>query len=187
MNAKPYTTNRAYFFPARNRFSAQAKANGLSTESTQWRGGYRIAKREHELLFWPAFEVAVTTVGQFCCYYYADPAGGAPRRIAAREIRSRGLSHRVSARKKELREIGEWLRSVVRTRECFTLVMDDEDTIKAHQKPIVKGERPRPLIFSHPDDTCCWTLSLTDDQYDALRVALREHGLPEDLFVERQL
>lgn len=41
-----------------------------------------------------------------------------------------------------------------------------------------------PRIFDHHDDTCCWVLNLTNDQFIELKNVLLSNNLPEDLFYE---
>ena len=36
--------------------------------------------------------------------------------------------------------------------------------------------------FDHHDDTCCWALNITEEQFKILQANWKEAGLPEDLF-----
>jgi hypothetical protein len=70
-------------------------------------------------------------------------------------------------------DLVKWIFSSSETQELFTLFLDDSD---------VTEHREGPGIFDHWDDTCCWSLNLTQEQFEELKSAWKNNGLPEDLF-----
>lgn len=41
--------------------------------------------------------------------------------------------------------------------------------------------------FDHHDDTCCWALNLTDEEFKEVQAEWRKNDLPDDLFYNRDL
>lgn len=78
------------------------------------------------------------------------------------------------------REIAKYLEQV------FALAKKKKDEqlfcLFLHNK---KPEPEEGCMFDHHDDSCCWVLNVTSEQYRILQKAWTKAGLPEDLFVVR--
>lgn len=67
----------------------------------------------------------------------------------------------------------KWMISNSEANDLFALFLDD----------LAIGQREdKPAKFDHHDDTCCWLLNLTEQQFQELKTAWKDNGLPEDLF-----
>lgn len=67
----------------------------------------------------------------------------------------------------------DWLHANSDSDELFKLLI--------YNLPTKKDE---PMVFDHHDDTCCWALNLSEDQFIGLQQELITNHLPEDLFFE---
>ena len=66
----------------------------------------------------------------------------------------------------------DWIFTSSHSTDLFTLFLSKDKT--ADQKEVI--------VFNHHDDTCCWFLDLTEEQFKALQTAWKNADLPEDLF-----
>ncbi|MDO8561250.1 MAG: hypothetical protein Q7S05_00280 [bacterium] len=62
--------------------------------------------------------------------------------------------------------------SVFPMNNLFTLFLDDSEIQRKYKH----------TKFAHPDDTCCWTMTLTEQQFQGLKTTWKDNRLPEDLF-----
>jgi hypothetical protein len=119
--------------------------------------------------FRQAMTVTAVTVARWSAYFYARLL--APKQGKGQE-RSGALAADERERESFVRELLEWIFAHSSTDEVFCLLLDDEP---------VPGET-RAVKFGHYDDTCCWELNLSEDEFLQLQKRWVEHGLPGDLF-----
>jgi hypothetical protein len=117
-----------------------------------------------------ALSVTAQAVSRWCEYYHAHlivpVAGAASRQRAGRLPRS------LEERGPFVDDVLDWIFTHSEIQYLFTLYLDVE--------PLpVKG---RTAKFDHHDDTCCWVLMLTAEEFEELQAAWKANGLPQDLF-----
>ncbi|RME44013.1 MAG: hypothetical protein D6791_14175 [Chloroflexi bacterium] len=124
-----------------------------------------------------AIQVTATGVALWCDYYLARVIAPREPRPAPGEKHGRLPSSPVE-KEAVVGDLLRWLWDSSEVEDLFCLLLDD--------RPL---PRPRPCSrFDHHDDTCCWVLDLTAEQFAILQQRWREHGLPADLFYpEREM
>jgi len=121
--------------------------------------------------FRKAVTVTATAVARWCDYFYARIIAPITKQVRPLE-RSGPLPKNLQEKEALVAELLQWLFENSTTDELFCLLLDD--------KPV-----PQPGIvakFDHHDDTCCWILTLSDNEFSEVQTEWREQGLPEDLF-----
>ncbi|MEI6221467.1 MAG: hypothetical protein WCP97_01755 [bacterium] len=123
--------------------------------------------------FRKAVQVTASAVTEFCSHYSLEV-------LAPKEngdwIRIGELPKDSGNKKEFIVTQLEWIFQNSFTEELFRLYLDD--------KPIETNES---LKFGHHDDTCCWELSLSDDEFKTLQSVWEKHALPTDLFYPEHL
>ena len=94
-----------------------------------------------------------------------------PRRDTAPAERAGPLPEDVGERQALLRQVLAWIRESSECSDCFVLRLLGRE----------EGEQP---LFEFHDLPHDWSLFLTAHQWEAVQAALREAGLPDDLFFE---
>lgn len=121
--------------------------------------------------FQKAFEATSVTVGGFCDYYYAKLI--TPKRGVKDLVRSGKLPHDPKEKTDFIANLSGWINSNSVCTDLFALHFDRKEI------DIKKGiDR----VFDHHDDTCCWFMRLTTDEFDGLKKAWKRADLPTDLF-----
>ena len=116
--------------------------------------------------------VVIETIGQFCRYYSV----GVWTQKKIRPKFTRGAFPDDQKEKREmLHAVSEYITDNLES-ELFTLFMDSE-------KLSGWGRRKQGRKFDHHDDTDCWVLFLTEEEFRTLRSAFHLHGSPEDIFI----
>ena len=113
--------------------------------------------------------VTAKEIAKYCTYYKAKlivPQKG------IKEKERQGLLP-VEEKDKFIEELMEWMFSNSLNLGLFTLTLDNLEIGKAKEE-VAK--------FDHHDDTCCWVLNLSEDEFFKLQNVWKENGLPEDLF-----
>ena len=82
------------------------------------------------------------------------------------------LPEDLTARQTAVRELIDWVLDASAVNDMFSFFLSDETTVSTKQVN----------LFDHHDDTCCWALNLTEEQFAALKDAWQRHNLPTDLF-----
>lgn len=114
--------------------------------------------------------VTATTVAQWCTHFYA-------RVIASRShltlTEKKGLLP-TNPQEKEIfvAQLVDWLFENSISDELFCLLLDNEPVSRSGK--VAK--------FDHHDDTCCWVLNLTEDEFAECQAKWLANGLPNDLF-----
>jgi hypothetical protein len=124
-----------------------------------------------EFPFRKAVIVTATTVACWCDYFYAKIIAPTMKQVKPPE-RGGALPKNIQEKEAFVAELLQWLFENSITDELFCLLLDD--------KPV-----PQPGVvakFDHHDDTCCWSLTLSDNEFSELQTKWREQRLPEDLF-----
>ncbi len=115
-------------------------------------------------LFRRAVEVTARTVARGCTCYDARLLAPREGYDGPRERRGR-LPADPEEREAFVAGLVRWIFAASAVEELFRLILAD-GTVR----------------FDHPDDTCCWSLNLSEAEFVRLQAAWRAHGLPEDLF-----
>lgn len=119
--------------------------------------------------FEKAFAVTAGAVSDFCSHYYIEVL--APKKGIREKIRKGELPK--GDRLKFIQGLLEWLWESSDLPSIFAFFLD---------KKIVDSRSHNDVVFDHHDDTCCWLLNLTDDEFKQVRDAWEKQGLPRDLF-----
>ncbi|MDP2655830.1 MAG: hypothetical protein Q8P17_04950 [bacterium] len=119
--------------------------------------------------------ITAKKVGEWCTYYKAaliTPVQG------MKDTEREGKFPLQPIEKQQfIHDLIAWLISSsvpMTSNHLFTLFLDDSEILRAY----------KPRKFSHPDDTCCWDMTLTEPQFQELETAWEDNGLPRDLFYE---
>ncbi len=114
--------------------------------------------------------VTATTVAQWCTHFYARII--APRsRIIPTEKKGL-LPADLQEREIFVAQLVDWLFENSISDELFCLLLDD--------KPVPRSGGV--AKFDHHDDTCCWVLNLTEEEFAECQAKWQANGLPKDLF-----
>ncbi|MCC2631618.1 MAG: hypothetical protein K0S20_317 [Patescibacteria group bacterium] len=109
-----------------------------------------------------AVKVTVKSVASFCDRYEARLLAPKP---GTTEVEQSGNLPRSTD------DLIDWFELNSDSNDLFSLFMWSADQ---KESDIAK--------FDHHDDTCCWALNLSEDEFKIVQKAWRENGLPEDLF-----
>ncbi|PIQ78625.1 hypothetical protein COV82_00505 [Candidatus Peregrinibacteria bacterium CG11_big_fil_rev_8_21_14_0_20_46_8] len=107
-----------------------------------------------------AIVVTAKTISQWSTTYEAKIM--IPFKGKKEQIRKGTLPASPAERQKFVVELYEWIFANSELSDAFTLMLDKK--------------------FEHYDDTCCWVLDLTEDEFAELQKVWEEAGLPADLF-----
>lgn len=114
-----------------------------------------------------AVKATAKGVGVYCTHYSAEILFP---KIGVTETKREGtLPQGKTDKRVFIEELVSWIFENSTTPDLFELHFDTE-----------KGGGK----FDHHDDTCCWLLNLTEDEFDEVREEWKRNGLPEDLFYE---
>ena len=126
------------------------------------------------LPFEKAVLVTAMKVGEWCTHYKAKLI--CPAKGAKKSERQGSLPSEAQEKLTFIDDLVRWLLSNSRPQDLFALFLDD---VEIGQR---RGDEPGK--FNHHDDTCCWGLDLTEQQFQELQQAWKQHELPEDLFYQ---
>jgi hypothetical protein len=118
-----------------------------------------------------AIEVTAVTVSRWCFWYEARLIAPASKSITPIQ-KSGPLPAELQARQKFVGELVAWLVNNSNPPDLFALRLDDQALPK----------QDRVARFDHHDDTDCWVLNLSPQEFSELQLAWQAHGLPADLF-----
>lgn len=120
--------------------------------------------------FIKAVKIVASYTANLCEFYEAEII--APKK-GYKGTKSRHGQLSVNDKEKFITDIIDWILENSEISELFKLFL--------YNNPIQNAE---PRIFDHHDDTCCWALNLTADQFTELQKELKSNDLPEDLFFD---
>src|SRR3989338_7665697 len=117
--------------------------------------------------------VIAKNVAQYCNCYSAKLLS--PRK-GVREIK-KGGSLPTDRKEKEifLEGLLKWIFDNSESIDLFSLFLQN-GPIHTNRQGVIK--------FDHHDDTCCWILHLSGQEFKQLQKDLRKNNMPEDLFYE---
>jgi hypothetical protein len=113
-----------------------------------------------------AVAVTAKTVAHWCDHFYAEIIAPTTRQVKPLE-KGGPLPNDLQAKEAFVADLLQWLFENSVTDTLFCLLLSDADGVAK---------------FDHPDDTCCWVLNVSDDEFAELQLRWRDEGLPEDLF-----
>lgn len=116
--------------------------------------------------------VTAKKVSESCGYYQARLIW--PLKGVKETERQGSLPAATEEKHKFIEELIKWIFSNLATPlEDFALFFDDEE---------IGQRKDNSAKFSHHDDTCCWAMNITEREFQDLKTAWKNNGLPEDLF-----
>ena len=119
--------------------------------------------------------VTAETVGSWCSFYQArllSPKKGVQERLREGQLPADKLE-----KQKFIAGLFEWIQNNSLVPDLFALFLDSEPI-----KDPTGFKNPYCPKFCHHDDTCCWDISLTEQEFSQLKLAWKTNNLPEDLF-----
>jgi hypothetical protein len=122
-----------------------------------------------------AVRVTAAAISRWSSHFYAELIAPTSKQIGLVE-KSGPLPTDAQDRETFVTETLNWLFENSISDELFCLFLDDEPTPKP-------GKEAR---FDHHDDTCCWVLTLEENEFAELQSIWGANGLPEDLFYPEQ-
>lgn len=120
--------------------------------------------------FQKALLVTSTTVVQWCHYFDAEIIAPKTNHITPKR-KSGALPASSTEKDLFIADLLHWLLEHSLSHDLFRLLLDTEPI--HHQKT---------AKFNHPDDTCCWTLNLSEEEFKQLQQQWQNNNLPPDLF-----
>ncbi len=134
-----------------------------------------------EFPFRYAFTVTARTVARWCTHFEARLI--MPFRELPDGWERRGeLPEDIEERDRFVADLVDWLFDNSACEELFYLMLDDEPLPKQNGFDEYKVAK-----FDHHDDTCCWVLNLSEEEFAQLQSSWVEHNLPDDLFYPEDL
>ncbi len=121
--------------------------------------------------FEKAVLVTAKKVSESCGYYKTKLLS--PRKGVKETERQGKLPSSTEEKHKFVENLIQWIFSNSVIPDLFALFLDEEEIDQAKDKP---------AKFDHHDDSCCWVMDLTEQQFQDLKNAWKDNGLPEDLF-----
>lgn len=118
-----------------------------------------------------AVEVTAVTVSHWCRFYEARLIVPVSKESIPLQ-KSGALPDGMPEREAFIHALVDWLFAHSNPPELFTLRLADDPL--SSKDGVAK--------FDHPDDTCCWTLDLSAEQFTELQLAWQAQALPTDLF-----
>lgn len=118
-----------------------------------------------------AVAVTAKTVAVWCTEYKAELL--APRKGVHEKKREGVLPSDERARRQLIGELTDWIFHNSIVSNLFALFLYRTEV-----------EKKSVATFDHHDDTCCWALHCTPQEFLTLQSAWRNAGLPDDLFYE---
>jgi len=118
--------------------------------------------------FEKAIIVTSSTVGTYCNYYRMElitPKKGVKEKKKEGKLPAMGKKDFVRKLVKEIFRKSDF-------KDVFALFLND--------KPISHNNK-----FEHHDETCCWALNLTENEFKDLQTQLKKNKLPADLFYDK--
>jgi hypothetical protein len=128
-------------------------------------------ENQRDIPFQKVVLVTAKTVAQWCSHFQARLLSPAKKHIGLTERQGR-LPMESLGREEFVKELVQWLFEHSTVADLFRLFLDD--------RPVPQAGRI--AKFQHPDDTCCWFLNLTEDEFAILQDAWRKNNLPVNLF-----
>lgn len=126
---------------------------------------------QQDFPFQKAVMITARTVGRWCNHYHAELI--VPVSETTEPRKRQGILPAYGEEKQLfIEELVEWMFTHSEFESLFALFLD------AEALPV----QDRVAKFDHHDDTCCWALNLTEQEFGELQQAWAENGLPEDLF-----
>ncbi len=95
----------------------------------------------------------------------------APKKGIVELERSGQLPDNVSERKEFILKLLEWVWENSYTSDLFLLYLNDDEKNNSKVRK-----------FDHHDDTCCWYMNLSNEEFRELTATLKQNDLPEDLY-----
>lgn len=121
--------------------------------------------------FQRAVLITAIAVAQWCTHFHAKLLAPAKKQISP--IEKQGTLPDERAQKESfVSELVEWIFANSMVTDLFYLLLDN--------KPIPQANGV--AKFDHHDDTCCWVLNLTENEFAFLQDAWRKNDLPANLF-----
>ncbi len=115
--------------------------------------------------------VTAKTIAQWCTHYQAKLL--APAKKYQGPIERQGiLPSELAERASFVEGLVQWIFVNSQIEELFYLLLDD--------RPVSQADRI--AKFAHHDDTCCWFLNLSEDEFVILQDAWRKNDWPANLF-----
>ncbi len=121
--------------------------------------------------FRKAVRVTATAISHWSHYFYAEVIAPVSEHVNPTKC-SGSLPDGKREREAFITELIDWLFENSIADDLFALFLSDSPT--PNREGIAK--------FDHHDDTCCWVLNLTEQEFATLQAVWKENGLPEDLF-----
>lgn len=115
--------------------------------------------------------VTAKEIAKYCTYYKAKLI--VPKKGVKEKERQGLLPSAAEEKEKFAKELIEWIFSNSLNLGLFTLTLDNLEIGK---------DKERVAKFDHHDDTCCWVLNLSKDEFLSLQNAWKNNDLPADLF-----
>jgi hypothetical protein len=140
-------------------------------------------------------EVIITTtqmVATFSDYYYAELLS--PKKGVEQIYKSGKLPTNFKEKEEFIQELVEWIFENSICFDLFSLFLDNKPIKRKPMKQIKflgfipvgvsqDADKDNGLRkFDHRDDTYCWTLNISQNEFQELKNRLSQHKLPEDLF-----
>lgn len=115
-------------------------------------------------------------VSTFSYDYYSELI--TPKEGIKDKIRQGTLPQDKAAREKLIEEIFDWITDNSECWDLFALFL------YGNPRNTKQDECDK---FDHHDDTCCWALNLSEEEFLKVQKVWQENGLPSDLFYNRDL
>jgi hypothetical protein len=126
---------------------------------------------EKDFPFRDALRLTATTVSRWCSHYHAELLAPEPKDIVPKG-KSGPLPTDPQEKEAFVAELVSWILENSLMDSLFRLLLDDEPVLKS-------GGGAK---FAYYDDTCSWSLDLTESEFAELQSAWQGHSLPQDLF-----
>lgn len=136
---------------------------------------YYYLQDQSDFPFRKAVLTTAVAVSQWSSCFYAKLITPKSRKFTPAE-QSGPLPRNVQEKRTCVAELVSWLFENSTVDELFCLFIDDE--------PLPQPGRV--AKFDHHDDTCCWVLNLSENEFGQLQRIWRTDRLPEDLFYPKQ-
>ena len=95
----------------------------------------------------------------------------APKKGVVEKRKSGRLSADSVERKKQINESLDWIAEHSIVKDLFKLILSSQE---------IRDKEPN--LFDHHDDTCCWCLNISVEEFSELQKTWQENDLPVDLF-----
>ncbi len=126
---------------------------------------------QRDFPFQKAVLVTVKTISQWCTHYQAELLASA-KKYQGPIKKQGGLPSEPAERASFVEDLVQWVFVNSQIDELFNLLLDN--------RPV--PQKDRVAKFDHHDDTYCWFLNLSKDEFANLQDAWHKIDLPENLF-----